>query len=149
MIDKFLARVTKTPGCWLWTGPVDRDGYGEWQYDYKRTRAHRWSYQLFIGPIPVNTLVCHRCDVPACVNPEHLFLGTQADNMHDMVNKGRKAPKTGEHHHMCKLTNDIVRRLRAADDGKRGTAVRLAREFGFSYQTVSDILRHRRWKHVP
>jgi len=83
--DIFLERVAKTETCWYWTGHLNSKGYGI----FKKKLAHRASYKLFVGPIPPDMLVCHTCDTPDCVNPEHLFLGTFKDNTRDMINKGR------------------------------------------------------------
>ncbi len=77
-------------GCWLWTAYVDRDGYGNITINRKPTPAHRASWELFKGTIPKGLLVCHKCDTPACVNPDHLFLGTHKDNIRDSFAKGRK-----------------------------------------------------------
>lgn len=79
-----------TSGCWLWTGDTLHNGYGRYGDIGKRTmRAHRYSYEKFVGPIPKGMFVCHSCDVPACVNPDHLWIGTAEQNMKDMINKGR------------------------------------------------------------
>lgn len=76
-------------GCWMWTGGIVH-GYGCWEVDGRRERAHRWAWELFVGPIPEGMHVLHRCDNPPCVNPNHLFLGTQTDNVQDMDAKGRR-----------------------------------------------------------
>lgn len=76
-------------GCQLWVGAVSRHGYGCLTWRMKRLAAHRAAYECAFGPIPVGMVVCHKCDVPACINPAHLKLGTQRQNIHDMIAKGR------------------------------------------------------------
>ncbi len=88
-------------GCWLWTAGMRLNGYGQVKIRRVNQLAHRVSYQVHVGPMPEGMCVCHKCDVPCCVNPDHLFLGTQADNMRDRDRKGRcKAPNAGKTH--CK-----------------------------------------------
>jgi signal transduction protein with GAF and PtsI domain len=100
---------------------------------------------LFRGALPPGLDVCHRCDVRACVNPEHLFLGTRAVNMADAVAKGRTA--RGERQHLAKLCSDDVRQIRArAARGESGPA--LAKEFGVSRRAVLSVLTRRTWAHV-
>ncbi len=93
--DRFWMHVIKTESCWIWTGNRDKDGYGNIgngpRDSYKLIRAHRLSYALHKGEVPDNLFVCHTCDKPYCVNPDHLFLGTAKDNENDKVNKGRQA----------------------------------------------------------
>lgn len=76
-------------GCWLWTGGLDRHGYGRFGFGHKKWKAHRASWEVFVGKIPDDMYMLHKCDNPQCIRPQHLFLGTQMDNMRDMQQKGR------------------------------------------------------------
>jgi hypothetical protein len=87
---RFWEKVEKSEGCWLWTASRHTDGYGRFGPNHAEAkRAHRVAYELEVGPIPPGMLVCHRCDTPLCVRPDHLFLGTIGDNNRDMEAKGR------------------------------------------------------------
>lgn len=95
--ERFEAKIERTPDCWEWVGGRNKDGYGSfWNGEHRDSGtpimvlAHRWAYESFIGPIPDGLYVLHHCDNPGCVNPNHLFTGTQADNVRDCEQKGRR-----------------------------------------------------------
>ena len=112
-INKFWSRVNKTETCWNWTGPRDKKGYGLGIYNKGRQpRIHRQSYELNIGPIPQGLHVLHKCDNPSCVRPDHLFLGTNFDNIQDRNKKGRMNHAKGEQVSHCKLTPQQVLEIR-------------------------------------
>ena len=92
--NKFEDKINKNSntGCWIFTGSCSANGYGKICVRYKTISTHRYSYIKYVGPIPEGLLVLHKCDTPSCVNPEHLFLGTQSDNMKDMYSKKRFNP---------------------------------------------------------
>lgn len=103
MEERFWRRVQKTDSCWTWVGSLDGHGYGQIRASGPRDvtlmilRAHRYSYELHVGPIPEGLNVCHHCDNPRCVRPDHLFVGTARDNAIDMVRKGRNWSPFGHH----------------------------------------------------
>jgi hypothetical protein len=144
--ERFWAKVSRTDGCWLWTGRLFGGGYGSLRVDGRRLLAHRVSWMLHFGEAPDDMCVCHRCDVRHCINPEHLFLGTHQANTLDAVAKGR-FPK-GETQGRSKLTESDVRdiRLRYESGVIGGNA--LAREYGLAQRTVWDVIQRKHWKHV-
>ena len=139
-------------GCWDWTACRSQSGYGKLRLGRKMLKAHRVSYELHVGSIPEGddyhgTCVLHRCDRPCCVNPEHLFLGTNADNVRDKVEKGRQ-PRT-EMHGMAKLSRGDVDFIRwALPRWGRGGAAHLAKFFGVSPQQIGHIKNGRTWTDV-
>ena len=146
-MDRFWNKVEKTDECWNWTSAKHPKGYGLFSINNRNQRAHRVSYELCKGKIPEGMQVLHECDNPSCVRPDHLFLGTNADNMADKVAKGRQAhfcPGRGEGHPTSKLTEDQVRAIRASP----GPQSRIAIEFGISCGYVSDIRKRKYWAHI-
>lgn len=144
----FWRFVTKSDGCWIWTGGACR-GYGLFKMGGRSYRAPKFSWRLAFGEVPPGLFVCHSCDNPACVNPAHLFLGTHDDNMRDMVSKKRATgcPLRGEQSPSSKLTSAQVIEIRAAKAA--GMAYRpLCRLYGISYNTAWCVVNRRTWTHV-
>lgn len=124
-------------GCWLWTSGWDSDGYG---LATGNKKAHRLSYERSVGPIPIGACVCHRCDTPACVNPAHLFLGTNAENTADRKMKGRGSMGASSPH--AKLTEAQVMEILTSKESKRA----LASRFGVTPGAIAHIRRGSSWK---
>lgn len=130
---RFWNFIVKGDGCWSWSGAKAPYGYGVFNIKKKMVRAHRFSYELHIGPIPEGMQVLHRCDNPECANPDHLFLGTQLDNIRDMHEKKRAS---GNIHIPEETIMDIRRRYLP----RKVTQRTLARECGCSQQQISRIV---------
>jgi len=129
-------------GCWLWDGGGKDDGYSQIKIKQKAVYVHRFAYERECGPIPSGMLVCHSCDVRCCVNPDHLFLGTHADNHADMDRKGRQSK--GGKVHTAKLLPEQVWEIRRSTKSSRA----LAREYGVGQRSILDILQQKSWKHL-
>ncbi len=131
-------------GCWIWTGARHGDGYGHFGVGGSgvHEKAHRVSYKIHVGPIPDGLIVCHKCDVRPCVNPDHLFLGTYQDNIDDAVSKGRMA--VGERSGVSRLTEDDVRLIRESPLSERKIATLL----GVHRGTVNAVRSGRTWGHL-
>ena len=150
---RFWKRVNIGPGCWEWTGPLARGGYGMFGSPYiPSKRTHRVAWFLANGPIPEGLSVCHRCDNRLCCRPDHLFLGTHADNNADMHRKGRgnsfgRKGRFGEAATSHKLSErqalEILVRKRAGE-----STAKLVQEFGVSRTTVKKIANGRLWPHL-
>jgi hypothetical protein len=146
--ERFWSKVEKTPGCWLWSAFKNGPGYGWFRVGQKPRQAHRVSWELHNGPIPDGLQVLHRCDVRSCVRPDHLFLGTQLDNIADMLAKGRHRAVVGSQQRGARLDEtDIIdiRTLHAS--GVKSVA--LARAFSVSPKTIWAAVNRLTWRHVP
>lgn len=156
--ERFMRFVYPEPnsGCWLWDGSTRVGGYGSFYMNGILLGAHRASYLLFVGDLPARDghhgiCVCHKCDNRACVNPDHLFLGTQAENMRDAIAKGRRTAgppvSRGESCASAKLTARDVEYIREARDRGEKLTV-LAAKFGVSISLISMVHSRRVWAHV-
>lgn len=146
--DRFFKMVTKLDnGCWIYSGTPSLI-YGNFRVDGIPIKAHRYSYELVNGKIPQGLFACHKCDVPRCVNPDHLFLGTLKDNMQDCRTKGRLAPKWGENCGTSKLRLEQVLEIRSGPKNN----VRfeeLSRRFGVGRKHIAAVYRRASWKTIP
>lgn len=146
--DRLNKYVRRTPSCWIWTQDVYNYGYGKLSVGKgKQRRAHRVMYELTCGEIPKGMNVLHKCDNPRCVNPEHLFLGTQQDNVNDMMKKKRGGYKTfyGENHGNAKLTWEQVDKMRELWQLKQHSQFQLADMYGITQQVVSKVVNYKAW----
>lgn len=151
--DRFFEKVdVQSPNeCWMWTGSKSKKGYGRiglGRRESGNAMAHRVSYELHVGPIPDGMVVLHKCDNPSCVNPDHLRVGTQVENLLDMRSKGRHRwgeRPSGERHPMSKLTVEQVADIRSKRNHGQ-TLSSLAKEFGVVVGTIHFIVSGGTWK---
>jgi len=141
-MKRFWEKVDKTDTCWLWQAGRHTDGYGMFKIAGKQRRAHRVSWEMHNGTIPEGLGVLHKCDVRNCVNPEHLFLGTPADNQADMWEKGRGL--RGRPNPLAKLTPDDVRTMRQERASGTTLAV-LASKYRVTYQAIWLAVTKKTW----
>lgn len=150
IIQRLMNNIYKNPknGCWEWLGYKMRFGHGKIGYRDKVYLTHRLSYEIYIGPIPKNMNVCHKCDNPSCINPDHLFLGTQLENIEDCVKKNRHfviPAMNGENNPLAKLTNQQANEIRIRlNNGERG--IDLAKCYNVSAHIVSRIRKNKTYK---
>ena len=143
--DSFVMPVPEA-GCWLWAGAAHVKGYGYFSVHGKGRRAHRVSYEMACGPIPTGLSVCHKCDTPACVNPDHLFVGDQRANILDAVAKGRvcTSAASAARRPNQKLTDDEARQVLTGDEPQYV----LARRFGVDKKVIRNIRRGKTYRWV-
>lgn len=134
--------IDETTKCWNWIARKTRAGYGQFNFNGATYQAPRVAWILYVGEIPEGLWILHRCDNPARVNPDHLFLGTQDDNMKDMAKKGRGT--RGEKAYTCKLNVDIVKEIRNSKESTRY----LSNQYGITMTTVYQIKHRESWKWV-
>ena len=144
-IIKFWEKINVKNECWIWAGNQDKYGYGRIGINYKRYYAHRLAYELIYGLIPEGMLVCHKCDNPLCINPEHLFLGTNGDNSKDMVNKNRSYHPIGELHPLHKLTNEQVIEIKQLYSTGKYLQTELAKQFNVCSTEICLLVNNKRW----
>jgi hypothetical protein len=145
----FIKRLRPVPetGCLEWTGSKTRTGYGRIRVGPKLYLSHRYAFMLALGDIPEGQCVCHQCDNPACCNPEHLFLGTQRENVADMMAKGRQHNRTGSKNSCAKLTEkDVIEIREACASGAKQAD--MARKYNVSQVAISLIVLRKKWVHV-
>ena len=149
IIDRFFDKVNQSSSCWLWTaGLREKDGYGCMDVYGKLMNTHRLSWEIHHGEIPDSLHVLHKCDIKRCVNPSHLFLGTQDDNNKDRANKDRSWKPKGEEHPMAKLNDIKVREIRRLYKAGSLSQYKLADIFNVSQQAINLVVNNKRWGHV-
>jgi hypothetical protein len=149
--ERFWKRVAKgnSDECWLWTGcllDAHKMGYGQFTINGRGIVAHRYSWCLHFGEIPEGMLVCHKCDVPLCVNPLHLFLGNCKDNISDRVAKDRSHKPVGSSNHRAELSESDVLQIRKLE-GNQARAITAA-QFGVHINHIGAIIRREKWRHI-
>ena len=145
-LNKDLYTIDDETQCWNWKNSLTPAGYGRIKINGKTYGAHRYSYILSHGEIPKGMLVCHKCDNPACVNPDHLFIGTPKDNIRDCVSKGRFP--IGEKKSWAILTENDVLEIRKKYVPFYRTQKMFAEKYGVSDKTISAVITRKIWKHI-
>jgi hypothetical protein len=152
--ERFWSHVNRDQNCWIWNGNKDRQGYGIVRARPRLYRAPRVAWVIANGlEIPEGMMVCHRCDNPSCVNPSHLFLGSNDENIHDKVGKNRQSHarntgSKGEKHPRARLSEKDVMEIRAKYQPFLVTAKMLAKEFDISEREIRSIIYRENWSHI-
>lgn len=150
-MERFWAKVERGENCdcWLWRGARNNGGYGQLAFEGKTVLAHRLALALFVEPSPgPEYLALHKCDVPSCVNPRHLYWGTQLQNSRDMISRGRRASFRGEKHGRSKLQATEVLQIRSARSRGEATLKVLAERYGVSQSLIRQIVNREIWIHL-
>jgi len=143
MRETFERWIDKSQECWLWTGALDKDGYGAFSYAGKTRRAPGVALELDGRKPPPGQFACHHCDNPRCVRPSHLYVGTPASNVRDMVERGRN--QRGSEHYAARLTDGDVLAIRASSEADLALSVR----YGVSRSNITLIRLRKTWRHLP
>ena len=146
ILASFWSRVDTSGECWEWQRGKLKQGYGRFKANGIEYKAHRFSYERSYGPIPPGMLVCHHCDNPPCVRPDHLFLGDAQANIDDKISKGRQP--LGERIGVSRLTESQVRMIRQIRETEGLTHSQIAERFGVKCGCIGAVLRGETWKHV-
>jgi len=146
--ERFWRYVEKIPfhACWEWVGGKNIFGYGRFNVDGKMQSAHRFSYGLRNPDFDRSLNICHRCDNPGCVNPDHLFAATQKENIADRDRKGRRKMSYGDRHYRSKITSDQAKEIKALKGKMKQTDI--AKKFGINRSNVARIISGKYWKHI-
>ncbi|HEY1035575.1 MAG TPA: HNH endonuclease signature motif containing protein [Pseudoxanthomonas sp.] len=139
--DACMIPVTES-GCWLWLASVNGKGYGQIKVGDRQVGAHRYSWERHRGTIPAGMVVCHKCDTPSCVNPDHMFIGEHADNQFDKVAKDRQAK--GEGNGQARLSEDAVRAILTSTESHAA----LARHYGVGASTIKRVRNGETWRYL-
>lgn len=149
-VEKFMSQVYPEPntGCWLWGGRHDEKGYGRLSHTLKFQVAHRMSFFIHNGEFDKKMHVLHKCDTPACVNPDHLYLGDQKQNNIDRDTRGRQKTTRGSAHKLAKIYEHDVILIRKFHDPKKFPSRKLARIFGVDQKIIMNVIQRKAWRHV-
>lgn len=147
-IKRFWDKVNKTNNCWNWTACKDKDGYGVFNINPNRKyeKAHRFIYELQFGEIPKDKIVCHHCDNPSCVNPQHIYLGTYTSNARDREKRNRGRDQNGTKNHMAVLNWGKVKRIRGMWQSGEFTQKDIADHFNVSRGCITGIIYNVNWR---